>query len=250
MRNPKWHRDEIILALDLYFSPNRGSIDKKNPKVIEVSKIINKLPIFSIRPDAEKFRNANGVTMKLSNFLKFDETYTGKGMKNTSKLDEEVFKEFVDQRDKLHSIASEIRKVALDENIKLKIYQIEDDEETINDSVMEGQVLYKLHKVRERDKKIVQEKKKQSMIDGKLYCEACEFEYQSKYGELGTGFIECHHKMPLFNIQISRKTRLDDLALVCADCHRMLHRRIDTLSIENLKYILNTTNDGHVNFLK
>jgi hypothetical protein len=35
-RNPKWHRDEIILALDLYLDKERGSIDKSNPKIIEL----------------------------------------------------------------------------------------------------------------------------------------------------------------------------------------------------------------------
>lgn len=242
MRNPKWHRDEIILALDLYFASDRGSIDNKNPKVIEVSNIINNLPLFPDRPDEEKFRNPNGVSLKLSNFLSIDPTYTGKGMTGGSKLDEEVFKEFFNDREKLHSIANQIKAVTQDQTLKQKIYQIEDDEETLTDSVMEGQILYKLHKVRERDKKIVAEKKKQSMIDGKLYCEACDFEYQSKYGELGIGFIECHHKIPLSFMKISTKTRLDDLALVCANCHRMIHRNIDVLSVGLLKLkILNNS---------
>lgn len=78
MRNPKWHRDEIILALDLYFSADRGSIDDKNKKIVELSQVLNKLPLFPERPDEEKFRNPNGVTLKLSNFLAFDPTYKGK----------------------------------------------------------------------------------------------------------------------------------------------------------------------------
>ena len=53
MRNPKWHRDEIILALDLYFSADRGSIDDKNKKIIELSRVLNKLPLFPDRPDEE-----------------------------------------------------------------------------------------------------------------------------------------------------------------------------------------------------
>ncbi len=64
MRNPKWHRDEIILALDLYFTKDRGSIDSGNPKIFELSKTLNALPLFSDRPDREKFRNTNGVTLK------------------------------------------------------------------------------------------------------------------------------------------------------------------------------------------
>ncbi len=236
MRNPKWHRDEIILALDLYFNANRGSIDDKNPNIIEVSRILNELPIFPDRPDEVKFRNANGVTLKLSNFLAFDPNYQGKGMTSGSKLDRVVFDEFFHQREKLHAIANEIKKIANDSEIKHKIYTIEEDEQTINDAVMEGQVLYKLHKVRERDQGIVKNKKEQYFtLFGKLSCEACIFEFESFYGDIGKGYIECHHRTPLASMQLASKTGLDDLALVCSNCHRMLHRSVDYLSVEDLR---------------
>jgi 5-methylcytosine-specific restriction enzyme A len=236
MRNPKWHRDEIILALDLYFLADRGGIDTKNPKVIELSQILNDLPIFPDRPDEEKFRNPNGVTLKLSNFLAIDPTYNGKGMTGGSKLDEQVFKEFHRDIGKLRSIASEIKKASMVTEIKNKIYSIEDDEQTIKDSVMEGQVLYKLHKVRERDAEIVNAKKKQVFdLYGKLSCEACVFEFADFYGELGKGYIECHHKTPLYSFKVEAKTTLSDLSLVCSNCHRMLHRSVDYISVENLK---------------
>ena len=31
------------------------------------------------------------------------------------------------------------------------------------------------------------------------------------------------------------KTKLADLALVCSNCHKMLHKEIDTLTIKELK---------------
>jgi 5-methylcytosine-specific restriction protein A len=238
MRNPKWHRDEIILALDLYFSPNRGSIDKKNPRIIELSETLNSLPLFVQRPDEEKFRNPNGVAFQLSNFLAVDPEYGGKGMLHGSKLDKRLFFEYSDQRDLLHSVAREIRDVVNDYQLRSKILLIEDDEQTFEDSVMEGQVMYKLHKVRERDPKIVKQKKEQSLkATGKLACEVCEFVFQEYYGILGRGFIECHHRIPLSIFKAESRTRLDDLALVCSNCHRMLHRRIDDLSIPELRRI-------------
>src|SRR5688572_17798863 len=174
MRNPKWHRDEIILALDLYFSKDLGAVDKSNPKIIEVSRILNELPIFPERPDEEKFRNPNGVTLKLSNFKHLDPDYKGKGMDGGSKLDEIVFNEFYNSRGKLKEIAAEIRKVATDPTLRTKLFTIEDDEQTQTDSVIEGQVLYKLHKVRERDARIILKKKDQVFVqNGKLACEAC-----------------------------------------------------------------------------
>lgn len=239
MRNPKWHSDEIILALDLYFSKDRGSIDDKNKKIIELSKLLNQLPIFPERPDKEKFRNANGVTLKLSNFLAFDPTYKGKGMKRGSKLDRLVFEEFYEQQDKLKAIASEIRKVAEDPSLRSKLYAIEEDELTLEDSVLEGQVIYKLHKLRERNKKIIRQKKDQMLQrTGQLACEACVFEFEPYYGEIGKGYIECHHRTPLSQFKVSTRTTLDDLALVCSNCHRMLHKRIDTITVEDLKTMI------------
>ncbi|MDP9040582.1 MAG: HNH endonuclease [Bacteroidota bacterium] len=235
MRNPKWHRDEIILALDLYFTKGRGSIDDKNPKILELSKILNALPLFTDRPDRQKFRNANGVTLKLSNFLAFDPNYSGKGMTSGSKLDKEVFFEFRDQLESLHSIASQIRMIAGNPNLKEKINEIEDDEQTQKDSVQEGGILYKLHKVRERDPKIIKHKKDLVyQLTGKLACEACILEFEEFYGEIGAGFIECHHLTPLKTFKVSSLTTLNDLALVCSNCHRMLHAGIDKISVADL----------------
>lgn len=239
MRNPAWHRDEIILALDLYFDLNRSGIDSGNPKIVEVSQLLNSLPIFPDRPDEEKFRNPNGVTLKLSNFKVFDPEYSGKGMRGGSKLDRIVFEEFYNDRAKLKSIATEIKKIAGNQDLKQKIYAIEDDEQSIRDSVSEGQVLYKLHKVRERDSKIIKQKKDQVFgLTGKLACEACIFEFSDFYGDLGTGFIECHHRVPLSSFKVSTRTSLDDLSLVCSNCHRMLHRRIDSITIEQLRLLI------------
>lgn len=239
MKNPKWHRDEIILALDLYFQSDRGSIDHRNPKIIELSKILNELPIFSSKPDKEKFRNTNGVTLKLSNFLPFDDTYNGRGMTRGSKLDAQIFKEFVSKRDELRSIASEIRKLVENAEIRDVILSIEEDEQTSNDSVSEGAILYKWHKAIERNAKIVKQKKEHALAKcGSLICEVCDFDFAQYYGDLGIGFIECHHKIPLAKIKTSTKTSLDDLALICANCHRIIHRNINILSIKELKCII------------
>jgi 5-methylcytosine-specific restriction protein A len=249
MRNPKWHRDEIILALDLYFAKGRGSIDYRNPKILELSKTLNSLPLFSDRPDREKFRNPNGVTLKLSNFLAFDPSYPGKGMTSGSKLDKEVFFEFKDHIASLHSIATQIKMIAADPELKGKIYEIEEDDLTRKDSVQEGGILYKLHKVRERDPKIIKHKKELVyQMTGKLACEACIFEFEEFYGKIGTGFIECHHLTPLKTFKAESSTTLDDLALVCSNCHRMLHVGIDKISVSDLRNMIKYDRVPKANF--
>ena len=77
-RNPSWARDELILALDLYL--REGQLDAADPSVIELSAVLNALPIHTDRPDREKFRNPNGVAMKLANFAALDPGYPGVGL--------------------------------------------------------------------------------------------------------------------------------------------------------------------------
>ena len=234
-RPPKWHRDELILALNLYHSIEAREMDSKNSKVIEVSEILNKLPIHKERIGNVKFRNPNGVSMKLNNFKAIDPNYDGKGMDRYSKLDREVFFEFHNNIDSLERIAKQIKTTVSDMELTKYLYQIGDDEEELL-KVKEGKVIYKLHRYRERNPKLNKKKKDNYLKKhGKLDCEICGFDYYEVYGELGKGFMECHHKIPLSEIEGESITAIKDLALVCANCHRMLHRELDTLSVDELK---------------
>ena len=74
-----------------------------------------------------------------------------------------------------------------------------------------------------------------------MQCEVCGFIFKDMYGELGDGYIECHHIIPLADIELQKETKINDLALVCANCHRMLHRKRPWITIEELKQIVNNT---------
>ena len=239
MRNPKWHRDEVILALDLYYDLKSGEMNSNNPEVIKLSELLNRLPIHTNRPDQEKFRNANGVNLKLGNFKYYDPEYVGVGLKGGSKLDEEVLNEFYGKRKLLKSIANQIKSTVENQSIVDKLYSIPNEDDDILHSVKEGKIIYKLHKLRERDSKINKKKKELYYKKfGKLNCEVCDFDFYKVYGEIGKGFIEAHHRVPLSDLDGESKTELKDLALVCSNCHRMLHREIDTLSTQELKNII------------
>lgn len=70
-------------------------------------------------------------------------------------------------------------------------------------------------------------------------CRVCYFDFGQTYGQLGEGFIHVHHLRPLH--EVGEEYELDpieDLRPVCPNCHAMLHRRKQTLSIEELKQIL------------
>ena len=62
------------------------------------------------------------------------------------------------------------------------------------------------------------------------------FDFNKTYGDHGFGYIEAHHKVPLYEINAKVETKLSDLAFLCSNCHRMIHReRKDWLSLEELK---------------
>lgn len=232
MKSPSWHRDEIILALDLYQTLDSKDMTKSNPMVIELSELLNKLPIHEKNIQGERFRNTNGVQLKLSNFKAIDPNFDGKGMSGYSKKDKEVFFEFAGKDEDLHTIASQIKLAISDKDINCQLSQIEDDEDY---SAKEGKVIYKLHKLRERDRKINSKKKAQYFKKyRKLDCEVCGFDFYEAYGDLGKGFIEAHHRVPLSKLDCEKIIKLKDLALVCSNCHRMLHRsiNIDELKIQ------------------
>src|SRR5947208_428970 len=109
MRNPAWSTDELILALDLYFRVPPNSTSKSNSQILELSETLNRLPIHPERPDAEKFRNPNGVYMKMCNFLRFDPNYSGVGLKAGAHKEQEVWTEFANDLPRLRQVAAAIR---------------------------------------------------------------------------------------------------------------------------------------------
>lgn len=108
-RNPPWSRDELILALDLYFRQSPKIGDATHPEVIELSKLLNAMPLHARRPDASRFRNPAGVAMKLNNFRGLDPTYHGTGLSHGAQADKDVWDEFAQDRERLHAVAAGIR---------------------------------------------------------------------------------------------------------------------------------------------
>jgi 5-methylcytosine-specific restriction protein A len=243
MVNPSWTRDELILALDLYFRDPDARGNKTHPKVFELSETLKHLPIHPSSPSGTTFRNANGVGMKLSNFLRYDPDYKGKGLQRGSRLEEEVWSEFADDRKRLQQIAKAIVQnyTSLGESSPPPEDFISEDEEA-----PEGRVLTRVHKARERSKKIVQRKKTKVLKEtGSLTCEACGFDFNEFYGELGEGFAECHHDKPVSELKPNETTKLSDLRIVCSNCHRMIHRSKPWLTIAQLSDILSAIQKTH-----
>jgi hypothetical protein len=67
-------------------------------------------------------------------------------------------------------------------------------------------------------------------------CVVCGFSFSNTYGDLGAGFIHVHHLVPLSEIGTEYEVDpIKDLRPVCPNCHAMLHREKETMSIEALR---------------
>ena len=100
----------------------------------------------------------------------------------------------------------------------------------------EGKPRLVSHLSRERNQKLVKAKKEYALRKtGKLSCEVCGFDFAKVYDEVGEGFCEVHHLTPLAQADGEGETTLEDLAIVCSNCHRMLHRGKPIFTIEELQ---------------
>ncbi|MDZ4657031.1 MAG: HNH endonuclease [Bythopirellula sp.] len=74
----------------------------------------------------------------------------------------------------------------------------------------------------------------------RLKCMACKFDFEAVYGERGKDFIEVHHNKPLGERAKPELTDYrTDLDVVCSNCHRMIHRKKDSLlTVQELREII------------
>lgn len=235
-RNPNWTRDELILALQLYMEWAGNPPGKSSDEIAALSKKLDDLGHILGVIAGDDYRNANGVYMKLMNFRRFDEVYKNQGkagLKSGGKIEAQVWEEFANDLPRLQKVADVITAFIYSGDV-LPLGSIEIDEDQREAS--EGRLITRTHQARERSSAIVRKKKDQVFQNhGKLACEVCSFDFAAVYGERGEKFIECHHTKPISELLPKQKTRLADLALLCANCHRMIHAKRPWLSLDELR---------------
>jgi hypothetical protein len=160
-------------------------------------------------------RQSNGVSLKLSNFVAA--ANPGHGMEAISRWDRQVFHEFSAEPERLGHLANAIEEAAkapmpppgmtLISKVNMR------RSECCTASTGRGTVIVNSRTGEARG----------ASRRGSLQSEACDFEFESRYGTLVRGFIECH-TVPVSTMKPGDATSLKDLALVCASCHHILHR--------------------------
>jgi 5-methylcytosine-specific restriction protein A len=217
--NPPWTRDEIILALDLFIDEGMLALSDSHPKVIALSAQLRGLPGNEERSTNPRFRNPAGVSFKLSNLQSIS---TGRGFANGSALDRAVWNNFESRSKRVKEVASLIIKHVVDAPLT-------DDEDEEEEEFAEGRVLTRVHTRIERNRKLrnalIRDRRKRDL----LRCDACLTTNPTAHSRLDDAIFDAHHLIPIAALG-STKTKLKDVALLCANCHRLIHRLIATSS--------------------
>jgi predicted HNH restriction endonuclease len=105
--------------------------------------------------------------------------------------------------------------------------QPDNNDEIINNDpfYFEGEKKLELHKSIERDRKL--RSRKVSLFleeNGKLFCELCQFNFLETYPFLSADIIEVHHIIPLAKLSKSTQVKINDLMLLCSNCHFAVHQ--------------------------
>ena len=96
----------------------------------------------------------------------------------------------------------------------------------------EGKEILRKHLTKERSNRLVTVFKN-SLSSFK--CSVCGFDFEKFYGDIGKEFIEAHHVKPVHTLKRNTTISTNDLIAVCSNCHRMIHRKKEILTSEELK---------------
>lgn len=216
-----WTLPELILASDLVFQNQRRELRQRDERVQLLSDLLRSNWVHPLEGRPSNFRSSASVARKTSNIATALPGYAGATTRG-GKLERAVIADFCTDPSGMHQIAEALRDSIKDGVTTFPLDAAEPGNDT--SSAREGSVKSYIGKRRERDPKLRVAKIKATISAGEpIACEVCSFDFEMTYGTRGHGYIEVHHKNPL-HVTGEVVTQLDDLALLCANCHRMIHR--------------------------
>ncbi|MFD9319621.1 HNH endonuclease [Streptomyces sp. NPDC060053] len=220
MARINWTRDELLLACALVVENGWRELRPADKRVQNLSRILRTLPLHDGAAADPKFRSPGSVSHKTGDIVTVRAGYHGVTTKG-GQLTREVVADFTEHTDEMLSVARALYAgVTSAEIVRIPA---QEGETTL---AREGQLLSRWALHRERNKHLRERKIQAVLEEGiPLQCEVCSFDFAAAYGELGDGYIEVHHRLPL-HISGVTETRIADLALLCANCHRMCHRSL------------------------
>jgi 5-methylcytosine-specific restriction protein A len=233
-----WQWDELVLACDvLHVVGWQHTVRSHDHQAIELSQFLRAQdPSLALSPN---FRSPESVQRKLEDLRTVHPRYIGKPTRG-GRATRQVVEAFLTEPERMHNLAQLLAAQG-------SLARTDDDGDDPGSaqavgsspreyvSAAEGRIRERLVKVRERNPKLRRAKIELSRrVNGNIACEACSFDFERAYGGRGNDFIHVHHVVPLhFSGEVESK--LDDLILLCANCHVVVHRRSPWLTPDELR---------------
>lgn len=206
MASTGFTRDEVILALDVLYSSEKQRVSADSEAMIDLSALLNRLPIHPPENRRAYFRNATGVTRQI--VLYRTSCNTGKRNPNVGYVFFDVAFEFEGRFDELHSIADAIRK-------NEPYFSAEFGSRTEDSGFPEGILLGHLHRLIE-----IRDGAKAPIGD---HCEICSLKPELYYQPCGE-LLQQHLLVSPIEMDGKKRYAANCFITVCPNCHAALHR--------------------------
>ncbi|WP_406058587.1 HNH endonuclease [Streptomyces sp. NBC_01077] len=223
MAQISWVRDELLLACALVVENGWRELRQNDMRVLGLSDLLRALPLHENTTADPRFRSPNSVSRKTTDIATAHPNHTGSATKG-GRPTQKIVADFLANPQEMLAAAHALRAgIASGELYNAPVHPDEVDEDG-QTSAREGRLLVRLALHRERDRGLRNRRIQQvRRLNKPIQCDACTFDFGATYGPLGADYIEVHHVTPL-HVAGPSETRLEDLALLCANCHRMCHR--------------------------
>lgn len=213
-------RDEVILALDVFYSAADGKTSAKSAEMNELSELLNRLPIHPENKKKGVFRSATGIAQQLGLFKR--SMKSGEKHQDVGRQFFDVAFEFEGRLDELHETAAAIR--------RNEMYYDEPFGSVNDDSCFpEGLLLGHLHRV-------VEARSAQNFFVGDR-CSICNLDPRLYYQPCGD-LLQLHLVVPPTKLDGGKKYTEENFITVCPTCHAVLHRYRPWRTKENCGEIL------------
>lgn len=232
--SPPWDWDELVLACDLVAGNDWRELTGTRPEVIKLSQLLQQLSPLPRESRHPRFRSPEAVSRKTADIVTSEAGYAGAATRGNH-LDSKVLQAFRADADAMRQHASELRALAASGGNTAPLLDLDLEADPAEDpGAQEGGRVERWRVGRERDPALRSRKLAQVRKAGQpIACEACGFDFGSVYGQRGQDYIEVHHRVPL-HVSGKVRTKLGDLALLCSNCHRVVHRQVPWLTVEDL----------------
>ena len=222
MGNVAFTRDEAILALDTLYSAGGRRLRPDDEEIIELSRLLNELPVIPLFRRGKIFRNCSGVCNQLNSF---NRTFPhGKKDPNVGEIFYLIADEFCNNKKELGLISDAIKRNSF--FFENSVFGSEYE----NLDFPEGALMEHLHKYIER--------RDSRTLEREMVCDVCKLNLAEIYKSLSHSFNELHLLVPVTELDVNKKYKSADFITVCPNCHAMLHRHRPWLRRENVSEIL------------